>query len=89
MISGPEELGGRVGTKTVAGYAAPGTPLNDPEKWEGGMSSATYLKVGARLFPTMLCKQSILSLALFFVRRPAGASNLSAIHQPHQLKLSG
>lgn len=37
MSAGPAELGGRVGTATSAGYAAPGTHLNDPEKWEGGL----------------------------------------------------
>ena len=34
-FAGPAELGGRVGTASVPGYAAPGTHLNDPEKWEG------------------------------------------------------
>lgn len=33
--AGPAELGGRVGTATVPGYAAPGTPLHNPETWEG------------------------------------------------------
>ena len=34
-VVGPAELGGRVGTATVPGYAAPGTPLHDAETWQG------------------------------------------------------
>ena len=33
--SGPAELGGRPGNATVPAVAAPGTPLNDPDTWEG------------------------------------------------------
>merc|ERR1712130_875017 len=33
--AGAPELGGTVGTATVPGYAAPSTPLNDPETWQG------------------------------------------------------
>ena len=35
MSAGNPELGGQVATATVPGHAAPSTPMNDPEKWEG------------------------------------------------------
>ena len=34
-LAGNPELGGQVATASVPGHAAPSTPMNDPEKWEG------------------------------------------------------
>ena len=77
LFTGPEELGGRVGTKTVAGYAAPGTPLNDPETWEGIYFQRTCLKSRADIL--------ILCLTWISDYRSSGAADLAALQQINRL----